>query len=182
MKSLYDRLARGSNWYSENHPTVKAIPCEWQCWLLDKHSLTERLIDYSEDNFKVKVLSQRWEKPLPHEAVKLNIPKHLVARIREVELHCHNKPVVFARSVMPLKLYLEQRHTLQNIGTRPLGLLLFRDGRIRVSKRNVSVFSQANKPIVYGRSTPYLYYGNEILVSEFFIDECLVGKKVNNQN
>ncbi len=174
MNFLYCQLVSESVWYSEHHPTVKAIPCEWQQWLLDKHSLTERLIDYSKDNFKVKVLSQRWEKPLPHEAEKLNIPLHLVARIREVELHCHNKPVVFARSVMPLKLYLEQRHTLQNIGSRPLGLLLFRDGRMRVSKRNVSVFSQANKPIIYGRSTPYLYFGNEILVSEFFIDEYLI--------
>ena len=174
MKPLYTHLIKQSIWYPEYHPRVQKISSKWRNWLLDKGSLTEKLVAHSNDNFAVRVLSQRWALPLLHEATQLNIPLHLAVRVREVELHIYDKSVVFARSIMPLKIYLQERHTLQNIGTRPLGQLLFRDGKIRVSKRNVAVYRSANHKTIYGRSTPYQYYGNEILVSEYFINEALL--------
>ena len=179
MNQFYRRLATESVWYPEYHPTIRSVPVEWARWLLDKSSLTERLIEHSDNQFQVKVLSQRWAMPRPHEAAKLNIPLHLAARVREVELYCGDLPVVFARSVMPLKMYLQQRQTLQNIGTRPLGQLLFRDGTIRVSKRDLALFSGPNNSITYGRCTPYRYYGGQILVSEFFISDSLIEQNIS---
>jgi chorismate--pyruvate lyase len=120
------------------------------------------------------VLSQRWELPLLYEAVRLKISPRVAVRVREVELYIHDKAVVYARSIMPLQIYQQQRHTLQNIGTRPLGQLLFRDGRIRVSKRHVAVYKNGDHRLIYGRSTPYQYCGKEILVSEYFIDKSLL--------
>jgi chorismate--pyruvate lyase len=174
MNELIQRFAEESVWYAEYHPRIQRIEVPWQPWLLHRGSLTERLIEFSSNKFEVKVRSQRWGKPLMHEAVQLSISPHLVARIREVELHCDGKAVVYARSVMPLEMYLEQRHTLQSLGAQPLGQLLFRDGRIRSSKRRISVYDNPGKPSIYGRSTPYRYFGNEILVSEFFINRRLI--------
>lgn len=174
MNSLYTNLVAHSLWYPEHHPRIQSISPEWRNWLLDKGSLTEKLVSHSNNNFNVKVLSQHWALPLLHEATRLKIPLDLAVRVREVELHIHNRPAVFARSIMPLRIYLAQRHTLQNIGTRPLGHLLFRDGRIRVSKRNVAEYKTGNNKTIFGRSTPYQYYGDEILVSEYFIDEGLL--------
>lgn len=154
---------------------INRISPAWRHWLLDRGSLTEQLINFSDQPFAVKVLSQRWEQPLPHEARQLGVALHLAARIREVELYCGEERMVYARSVMPLQVYLEQRHILQNIGTRPLGHLLFKDGRIRISKRQVSRFKGEGK-LIYGRSTPYRYVDHEILVSEFFINDALIGK------
>jgi chorismate-pyruvate lyase len=83
-------------------------------------------------------------------------------------------PMVFARSVMPQQVFLDQRHVLANIGTRPLGHLLFKDGQMRASKRSVSLYQAKRGPVIYGRSTPYRYAQKEILVSEFFINPSLI--------
>ncbi|MFT4630450.1 MAG: chorismate--pyruvate lyase [Dinoroseobacter sp.] len=174
MQDLYTRLAKDSKWYSEKHPAVTAIAEDWRNWLFSRASLTERLIAFSGDQFEVRVLSQRWGKPLLHEANRLNIPTHLTVRIREVELYCNGVAMVFARSIMPLQVFLDQRHVLANIGTRPLGHLLFKDGQIRVSKRSVSLYQTEHGSVVYGRSTPYRYADKEILVSEFFINPALI--------
>lgn len=174
MKGSYLQLLTESKWVPEHHPAIRLIAPVWQHWLLDRGSLTERLMALSDGGFSVKVLSQRWDKPLIHEAQQLNIRSHLVARIREVELYCGNVCMVFARSVMPLQVYNDQRYVLQNIGTRPLGQLLFKDGKMRVNKRGVSRHPSADGTIVYGRSTPYRYAEKEILVSEFFINPSLV--------
>lgn len=154
---------------------INRINPAWRHWLLDRGSLTEQLMNFSDEPFSVKVLSQRWQLPLPHEAQQLGVPLHLAARIRQVELYCGDTRMVYARSVMPLQVYLEQRHVLQNIGTRPLGHLLFKDGKIRISKRRVSLF-KGEAGTVLGRSTPYRYEDHEILVSEFFINDALIAK------
>lgn len=174
MQDLYSRLAQESKWYSEKHPSVTAVSQDWREWLHSRASLTERLIAFSGDQFEVRVLSQRWGKPLLHEANSLNIPMHLAVRIREVELNCNGMPMVFARTVMPLQVFLDQRHVLANIGTRPLGHLLFKDGQMRASKRSVSAYQTGPGSVVYGRSTPYRYADKEILVSEFFINPTLI--------
>jgi len=174
MQYLYSRLVEDSKWYSEKHPAVTAIAEGWRNWLYSRASLTERLIAFSGDHFEVRVLSQRWGKPLLHEANMLNIPIHLAVRVREVELYCNGMPMVFARSVMPQQVFLDQRHVLANIGTRPLGHLLFKDGQMRASKRSVSLYQAKRGPVIYGRSTPYRYAQKEILVSEFFINPSLI--------
>jgi len=190
--SQYENLVKHTKWYTERHPSVSQLPPDWLNWLLHRGSLTERLMAFSEDKFQVNVLSQRWERPLNHEAQSLGIPLHLVARIREVELCCDGVVVVFARSVMPLQVFLEQRHVLANIGSRPLGHLLFKDGKIRISKRNIAISSGLASDVVrgkalnkgdsneeaktiYGRSTPYQYINREILVSEYFVNNLLIG-------
>ena len=174
MQDLYSRLAKDSKWYSEKHPAVTAIAGDWRNWLHSRVSLTERLIAFSGNHFEVRVLSQRWGKPLLHEARSLNISMHLAVRIREVELVCGGVPMVFARSIMPLQVFLDQRHVLANIGTRPLGHLLFKDGQMRASKRSVSIYLAEQGVVVYGRNTPYRYAQKEILVSEFFINPALI--------
>ena len=174
MKNAYSRLAKDSKWYSEKHPTISALSEDWRYWLHSRTSLTAQLIEFSANQFKVKVLSERWGKPLLQEARLLNIPLHLAVRIREVELYCHGEAMVFARTVMPLQVFLEQRFVLANIGTKPLGHLLFKNGRMRSSERNISVYQSEINRFTYGRSTPYHYAEKEILVSEFFISPKLV--------
>lgn len=174
MQDLYSRLTKDSKWFSEKHPAVTAVAQDWRNWLHSRASLTERLIAFSGDRFEVRVLSQCWGKPLLHEANSLNIPMHLAVRVREVELYCSGIPIVFARTIMPLQVFLDQRHVLANIGTRPLGQLLFKDGQMRASKRSVSVYQSGSDSVVYGRSTPYHYADKEILVSEFFINPILI--------
>jgi len=90
--------------------------------------------------------------------------------IREVELKIHDTPVVFARSILPLALISNGRNGLANLGRTPLGHLLFKNGRIRVSKRQVTV-AELNEQTVVARRTPYDFQGDTILVSEYFLHD-----------
>ena len=88
--------------------------------------------------------------------------------IRQVELKLHDETVVFARSIIPLALISKGRSALANLGRTPLGHLLFKDGKIRVSKREFAKLKVAHNSVT-ARRTPYDYQGRQILVSEFFM-------------
>ena len=59
---------------------------------------------------------------------------------------------------------------LKNLGGTPLGHLLFKDGKMRVSKREF-LNLQIKQNTLYARRTPYDYLDSRILVSEFFLPE-----------
>lgn len=175
--SQYRRITHASEWFAESHQRTAEMPSEWLPWLLDRGSLTSALVAHSSGRFEVQVLSETWAKPLAREARKLNVAPHLAARVREVELLCNAQVMVYARSIIPLAMFQQEPHTFQGMGSRPLGHLLFQDGRARYRQRSLSVYRQAGEPTVFGRATPYEYHGGEILVSEFFVNPSLVLEK-----
>lgn len=178
----YQQIARHSAWFSDSNQRVSTIPPEWLPWLQGQGSLTSALVKYSNGKFKVRVLSERWAKPYSREALKLNQPLHLAARIREVELLCNGQVMVFARSIIPLSVFASEPFTFQGMGSKPLGHLLFKDGRARIRQRSISEYRlgkggsavDLKSQTIFGRATPYEYHGGEILVSEFFVNPQLV--------
>ena len=193
---FYKSLTTQAEWFSERNQRINVIPSAWQYWLKGRGSLTSSLIKFSDNNFRVNVLSQKWALPTVKEALKLNEPVHIAALIREVELLCDEQVVVFARSIIPLSVYQREPVTFQGLGSKPLGHLLFNNGRARIRERDISSFSldsfsgnkavitndtihtndknQIDTKIVYGRATPYEYGIESILVSEFFVNPVLV--------
>lgn len=171
----YSNLARHSRWLNIGSASTEVFPLDWQPWLLLSGSLTSALIEFSNGDFRVNVLSEKWVKPHTREAIKLGSPPHLAAMVREVELLCEGHAVVYARSIIPLALFESEPHTFMGLGSKPLGHLLFKDGRARNRQRMLSAYHQADKGPIYGRVTPYEYHGGEILVSEFFISSTLLG-------
>ena len=169
MKQYLD-IARQRHWYFEKHPANLLIPKKWQPWLFDKGSLTAMLMNYSNNNFYVKVLSQTWAKPFLHEQQALGTSKPQLSLIREVELYCNDQPVVFARSIIPRKATAGKGRILTNLGSKPLGHLLFKKARVRKRKREVAPISFNNKKL-WARRTPYVFLGEEILITEFFLTE-----------
>lgn len=133
--------------------------------MTDQGSLTSSLKALSDDDFKVNVLRESLDKPYQSEVDKLGLGRESLATIREVELHIFNTPVVFARSIIPTDLTQRSETGLAELGSKPLGHLLFKDGRMRQSRRE---FACVNN--VYGRRTPYDYEGGTILVNEFFLE------------
>ena len=95
----------------------------------------------------------------------LNLPEKSQATIREVELMIYETPVVYARSIIPSDLTQRKETGLANLGSKPLGHLLFKDGRMRKSRREFTCVEG-----IFGRRTPYEYEGGTILVNEFFLD------------
>ena len=100
---------------------------EWRDWLLDRGSLTKRLIDASDNQLTVQVLSQRTEMARPSEILALSLPPRQRALVREVLLLANGEPWVYARSVIPLTTLTGRLRALRHLDNRPLGALLFND-------------------------------------------------------
>ena len=179
----YADIVTQSEWCSDVQELANQIPEAWLPWLEDQGSLTSALMAFSNENFRVNVLSEHWSQPLPWEAKKLGIPLELDARIREVELLCHEEVMVYARSIIPLSMFEAEAQTFKGMGSKPLGHLLFKDGRARNRQRSYAIYRKhdlesedgsESAQTILGRSTPYEYHGGEILVSEFFVNPSLI--------
>ncbi|NND00487.1 MAG: chorismate lyase [Gammaproteobacteria bacterium] len=176
MRNHYNSLARHACWWAETNLIRERFPEAIHSLLFDKGSLTASLVDLSDHHFQVRVLGQQRRVPLLHEQRKMQRPLHRISMVREVELLMHGEPVVYARSIIPISLLNKSRSGLANLGSTPLGHLLFRDGRIRVSKREFALIENS-EGLFCARRTPYDYLGSQILVSEFFLPDLL--KKVS---
>lgn len=168
MTSPYACLAQYYHWWPDTRIAVAKLESCWEPWVCDKGSLTAALVTISQNDFRVKVLSQRIAIPYFHEQLKLGRQLHHAAMIREVELKIHGTAVVYARSIVPLSLISRGKNALANLGRTPLGHLLFKNGRIRVSKRDITILPWAEQTIA-ARRTPYDFQGETILVSEYFL-------------
>ena len=166
--SFYSLFNCHNQWRPDNILVERSLPPKKREWMSDKGSLTAALQAISDGTFRVNVLAQNIGLPLWHEQTKLQRDLHLAAMIREVELCIHNEAVVYARSIIPLNLASNGRRGLGALGVTPLGHLLFKDGKMRISKRQFLCMSLSSKPI-YARRTPYDYLGSQILVSEAFL-------------
>jgi chorismate--pyruvate lyase len=161
-------LSRTAKWRNANVLSATQFDQQiWQ-WLKDDESLTQRLIDVSNGRFSIDLLQQEVTIPIWHEQDCLGQSHHLAATVREVSLNVIDQPIVLARSVIPLSLIRKHQNGLTNLGRQPLGQLLFKEGKVRISRRQ---FTQINlgQDIVYGRRTPYEYMGSIILVCEFYL-------------
>ena len=109
------------------HDVIYPLPSAVRHWLFDHRSLTQRLIRASDNNFRVQVLQQCWQRPRYSEARFLAMPERRYALVREVVLRCYEQPWVFARSVLPVDSLTGSLYHLRRWGSRSLGALLFRD-------------------------------------------------------
>jgi len=174
-KANYQQLIATAKWRSIKSVINGSIEPDWLHWISSQDSLTNMLNVFSNNTMQVNVIRESWCKPSAYEAKKLNIAVSNWAFIREVELICNDQVMVFARSVIPRKVYIENRSTLGNLGTQPLGHLLFRQARQRNRLRDIcSTHIEHKANLIYGRATPYAYNGGEILVQEFFVNTALI--------
>ena len=151
-------------------------------WLVDKGSLTQRLIDYSNGQFSVRLRRQGWFRPLRSEAVLLDQPTDCLAMIREVDLLCSGVPVVFARTIIPASSLTGRSTTLAGLGNKPLGAVLFQNPttrRERVEYAQIrtgqALFTAATGNLeqtavrLEARRTLFCFTGKPLLVNEIFL-------------
>lgn len=172
MNADYSSFSRQDSWLDHLEQGGRFAPGLLKM-ATDNGSLTIALKQLGNDDFSVNVLNQTIAIPLPHEQRKLNRLESQSAMIREVELIVRDVPVVYARSIIPLSLVNNDHQGLANIGQKPLGLLLFKDGDIDVENREFCIFEHRGKPHL-ARRTPYAYEGQSVLVAEFFLPSIMV--------
>ena len=151
-------------------------------WLTEEGSLTEKLSEICNGNYKVEVLSQQMSSPQLSEAKSLNIPEGEIALVREVLLYANEQPGFFGRTVIPESALQGRLAHLRSWGNQSIGTYLFshpdlRRSTVVVSHRNLhdSGFDSFpwNGESLWGRRTRYELYNAPILISEFFIPDFL---------
>ena len=166
-------------WRQSTAASNTFVPPFWRDWLLDRGSLTERLIHASDGQFKVEVLSQSLQRPSLSERRALSLPEHRLALVREVLLHGGGVPWVFARSVIPLQTLTGRLRKLRHLDSSPLGALLFSDPTMTreplewacIEPNGESLtapLEYADKP-VWGRRSVFKLSAKPMLVCEVFL-------------
>jgi chorismate--pyruvate lyase len=108
-------------------------------WLLDKQSLTARLKACSQ-HFHVQVIGEHQQTcSLEDSSALIAVGTPII--VREVLLVCDNVPQVFARSILPLASLTGSEQALANLGSQPLGQVLFNNPTLSRQGLEVSAFS-----------------------------------------
>lgn len=176
-------------WFASQRHTHQDIPARVLPWLLDRRSLTARVLRAcalggAEGGFRVELLGQWRGRPLPGEARFLRIPTGHHALIREVRLLCDDRRWVYARSVIPFATLHGAGRKLGHLGTRPLGAVLFADRRVRrtavelarvapghLIHRHAMAGLDASDGALWGRRSLFEIAGASLLVSEWFLPD-----------
>ena len=167
------------SWVSVDNFNNTKLLQEVSSWLLDNSSLTDRLNNFYKEVFSVKPLSQSWNFPLESEIALLENTRNEKALIRKVVLCLNEKPVVFARSVIP-KITMEGSLShLKELGDKSLGAILFDTPGILRSSFEIALIS-GNDPYlpqeffqsnsVWGRRSCFSIFSKRIIVSEVFLN------------
>ena len=178
------------NWVRVEGLSRLTVPAELIDWLRDTGSLTARLKRCCGNGFRVHLLHQGWGRPLGSERRLLRIRRGATAVVREVELLCHETPLVFARTVIPSASLRGPAKRLTLLGERPLGEVLFTDPHMRRGQMEVArllprhpLFGAATAGLeqlpaeIWGRRTLFHLGDASLLVNEVFlpaIRECAV--------
>jgi len=174
-------LNRPQHWKPEG--LIKRITdnASVQSWLTTKGSLTARLKTQC-PALQVLVLSQRLEVPLNNEANALQMQQNEQAWVRCVLLQCDEHNWVYARTVIPAFNPQNPWESLQKLGNKPLGEVLFEMPSI---KRTPFAFSklplgtwpylnksleagQKNKPS-FARRSVFIQQDSPLLLTEVFL-------------
>ena len=132
-------------------------------------------------DFSVRVISQQWQKLSAEEASAMSLHHVRSALVRQVLLCCGDKPLVYARTVIPATTIKGAQRRYANMGSRPLGAMLFADRTMRREDVQVAILQasqEANQivksgEVVWGRRSVFRVAGKPLLVSEYFLPELL---------
>jgi len=175
---------RQPDWYSNRSGTRSGIPADVASWIFETCSLTQRLKKTCGVRFRVAVVHQRWTRPWPDEARLLHLGMHQWALVREVQLFCHRKPLIVARTVIPSDTLKGSQRKLASLGTRPLGEVIFTYPGLRRHSLDIANVAchdwnpglreslDINRQ-TWGRRTVYGIGQRRLLVCEFFLPSVL---------
>ncbi|MDH5301105.1 MAG: chorismate lyase [Gammaproteobacteria bacterium] len=160
---------------------LRHCPATLHSWLTDRHSLTKRLQQACDGQFRVQVVKQFWGRPLQSEREQLALSDHEFCFIRHVQLRCFDQPWVFARTVIPHTTLRGPLRSLTRLGSKPLGAVLFANPAIqrenlqiaRLSRGqgmyNAATSGQTNDLDIWGRRSRFRFHHHALLVSEIFL-------------
>ena len=164
-------------------------------WLLDPSSLTAKLKRYCNE-FRVEVLGEQVE--LCHQLEANNVIKeNEQVLVREVLLYCDDVPQVFARSLLPLSTLTDDEQELADLGSQPLGQVLFNNPSFERKNVEIAYFDQ-NSPVgqlvktldiditeeylIWGRRSLFFVHQKPLMVAEVFLPQSFAYQETDSKN
>lgn len=198
MSAFHRQFKRIPHWVTADNAAILHMPDKTRAWLLDSASLTLRIKQYCQacerGGFSVKLLRQGMGIPSNDEVQRLKLKHRRYALIREVLLYCGTTPVIFARTVIPVKTLTGPQRQLGHLGNRPLGAFLFAQPALHRDAMEVALVSQGhqlydsarnslsatgNKPKnldqVWARRSIFCLKHKPLLVAEVFLPDVFRG-------
>ncbi len=164
---------------------VPSIDAAYSPWLHDHGSLTLRIRQRCE-KFHVQNVYNGLNLSSRDETNTLQLPRRQNIYTRDVFLYADGKPVVFAHSVVAAQHLLGAWHTLQHLGNRPLGALLFSHPlvqraplRFRSITAGHPLYRHAVQTLdtapsqLWARRSVFTLHGAPLLVTEVFLPNIL---------
>ncbi len=152
-------------------------------WMHDHGSLTRR-IQQNCVQFQVRNIFTGLSMASIDETSVLQLPRRQHIYTRDVFLYADGKPVVYAHSVVAARHLRGAWHTLQHLGSRSLGTLLFTHPlvkraplRYRSLKAGHLLYRQAIQLLdtspaqLWARRSLFTLHGAPLLVTEVFLPE-----------
>lgn len=175
---------REPRWHRADRLHRRRVPAHVRPWLLVGGSLTAHVRALCPGGFGLRVLRQRRARPRPDEARALRLDPAALVLLREVALCCGERPLVIARTVIPLTSLRGRQRRLAGLGRRPLGALLFADrstrrGPLAIARLDLRQAGVHGAPRglgpVWGRRAVFRLGGAPLLVAEFFLPALYEG-------
>ena len=179
LRSAWNRVGSGG---------FHRAPREWQPWLRDTGSLTQKIEKAIGQKLEVQVLRDCSQTLNSDESRYFHFQIRR-CRVREVLLCANGVPLVMAHSVIPTLSSSGSNHAILRLGTKPLGAVLFAKSRMhskakpprdiaRLDKSS-ALWKKCSKQYkglpspLWARRTLYRLKGHPILVNEIFLPTLL---------
>ena len=179
LRSAWNRVGSGE---------IHRAPRQWQPWLADMGSLTQKIEKAIGQKLQVQVLRD-CPQTLDSDESRYFHFKIRRCRVREVLLCANNTPLVMAHSVIPTLSSSGSNHSVLRLGAKPLGAVLFAKTRMHSKAkpprdiarldRSSSLWKKCSKKYpglsspLWARRTLYRLKGHPILVNEIFLPALL---------
>ena len=159
------KLKQISSWISYHEMNDELHNKYIKSWLQEDGPITKRI--KSSEAFKLNLLIDEIDKVEDSEADFLGENLGMI-KTREVILMGNEEPKVFARSLIPLITIEKGFAKLGELGTKPLGDILFEK---KIFKRTKIVFAKFrnDKKLYWGRKSKYIVNNHPLSVMEVFL-------------
>lgn len=193
MPAITRQFKRIPHWVAVDYASILHIPDDIRDWLVDSASLTLRIKKLCQSNamgdFSVRLLRQGMAIPSNDEVQRLSLQSRRYALIREVLLFCGTTPVIFARTVIPIKTLTGPQRQLGHLGNRPLGEFLFSQPGLHRDAMEVAILKNGHQLFdstldsLHGQSVPSEVWARRsvfclrekpLLVAEVFLPDIFL--------
>ena len=159
------KLKQISPWISFEKMTILLANENIKSWLIEKGPITKRI--KSKESFKLNLIKDEICSVDDSEKKFLEESSDKI-KVREVILMGNNIPRVYAKSLIPIRTIENGFSRLGELGTKPLGDILFEK---EIFKKTDVVYAQFQDKdsIFWGRKTKYIVKNMPLSVMEVFL-------------